>query len=177
MKAEMMNIVKKDKKKLLILAILAVTAVVLMIIGDGVAEGKKSVAVDNNTSVSSVGEDYFAATEADLSEALSQMDGVGEVKVLISWDGDISEDFAYNEESTEKTDGDGVTEKSTKNELVLTDGDSAPVTEEKIYPEITGVLVVAQGAENEEIRRTLLLAVSAYLSVGTNRIEITAMEE
>ncbi len=99
------------------------------------------------------------------------------MEVLINWDGDISEKYAYNEESTEKTDHEGVTEKSSKNELVLLDGNAAPVTEEKIYPEITGVLVVAAGADNENIRRALLTAVSAYLSVGTNRIEITAMEE
>lgn len=177
MKAEMMHIVKKDKKKLLILAILAIAAVVLMIIGDGVADSDQSAAANSDSGASSEGEDYFEATEADLSEALAKMEGVGEVEVLISWDGDISENYAYNKESTDKTDGDGVTEKSTKDELVLIDGDSAPVSEEKIYPEITGVLVVAQGAENEEVRRALQLAVSAYLSIGTNRIEITAMEE
>lgn len=177
MKAEMMHIVKKDKKKLLVLAILAVAAVVLMIIGDGVGDSEQSAAANNESGASAGGDDYFAATEAALSEALAKMEGVGEVKVLISWDGDISENYAYNKESTEKTGDDGVTEKSTKDELVLTDGDSAPVSEEKIYPEITGVLVVAQGAENEEIRRALQSAVSAYLSIGANRIEITAMEE
>ncbi|HMM05871.1 MAG TPA: hypothetical protein PKD52_04280 [Clostridiales bacterium] len=177
MKTEMMHIVKKDKKKLLILGILAIVAAVLMIIGDGVAEGKKSTAATNESAASPQGDDYFAATEAELAEALSKIEGVGAVQVLIKWDGDISEKYAYNEERTEKTDNDGVTEKSSKNELVLIDGNAAPVTEEKIYPEITGVLVVAEGAGNENIRRALLTAVSAYLSVGTNRIEITAMEE
>lgn len=177
MKAEMMHIVKKDKKKLLILAVLAIAAAVLMIIGDGIADGKKSTAANNESAASPQGDDYFAATEAELAETLSKMEGVGAVQVLINWDGDISEKYAYNEENTEKTDGEGITEKSSKNELVLIDGDAAPVTEEKIYPEITGVLVVAEGAGNENIRRALLTAVSAYLSIGTNRIEITAMEE
>lgn len=177
MKAEMMHIVKKDRKKLLILAALAIVAAVLMIIGDGVAKGENNTETEEDGTVSAQTDDYFAATEAELSEALSRMEGVGAVEVLISWDGDVSEKYAYNEETTEKSDSDGGTEKSTKSELVLTDGDTAPVTEEKIYPEITGVLVVAEGAENEEIRRALLTAVSSYLSLGANRIEITAMEE
>lgn len=177
MKAEMMHIVKKDKKKLLVLGVLAVVAAALMIIGDGVAEGKRDTEANSGAAIPSRGDDYFAVTEAELAAVLSKIQGVGAVEVLINWDGDIGERYAYNEESTEKTDNGGSTEKSSKSELVLIDGNTAPVTEEKIYPAITGVLVVAAGAEDENIRQALLTAVSAYLSLGTNRIEITAMEE
>ncbi len=70
-----MHIVKKDKKKLLILAVLAIAAAVLMIIGDGVAVGKQSMAATSESAASPQGDDYFAATEAELAEALSKIEG------------------------------------------------------------------------------------------------------
>ena len=60
--------------------------------------------------------------------------------------------------------------------MVLTDGDKEPVVTAREYPDIRGVLVMAEGAADDRVRERLLDAASSYLSVGKNRIEITVME-
>lgn len=177
MKSEMMHIVKKDKKKLVILGALALVAIALMLIGDNLGGKTANTATNNDeTTVTGSAGDYFTETQTALATALSEIAGVGKVEVLIRWDGDVSQNYAYNEETSSKTGDDGTTEQSTKKEMVLLDGDSAPVVAEKIYPQITGVLVVAEGADQDKIRYELQTAVASYLGIGANRIEITAME-
>ncbi len=170
-----MHIVKNDKKKLLILAALAIVAVLLMVIGGG--GGGTSV---EEESVSPVSDDFSSrdplTVSDDLEQLLSKMEGAGNVAVLISWDGDIKETYAYDEETSESRKDDGTVESSEKRQMVLTDGNKEPVVTAREYPEVRGVLVMAEGAGDDRVKERLLSAVASYLSIGKNRIEITVME-
>ena len=174
MKENLMHIVKKDKKKLLLLSVLAVAAVLLMVIGgrNGGSSEEKTVAENPSADASS---DPLSAAD-DLEEVLSKMEGAGKVEVLIFWDGDIETAYAYDEETNESRKEDGSTESGRKRQMVLTDGDKEPVVTAREYPDIRGVLVMAEGAADDRVRERLLDAASSYLSVGKNRIEITVME-
>lgn len=174
MKENLMHIVKKDKKKLLILAVLAVAAVFLLVIGGsggGSVKEEKDAPVAVNGSAADTGD-----VALDLEQLLSKMDGAGHVEVLISWDGDVAETYAYDEELTEIHKEDGTVESSQKRQMVLTSGDKEPVVTDKEYPAVRGVLVMAEGADDDKVKEQLLAAVSSYLSIGKNRIEITVME-
>ena len=92
----------------------------------------------------------------------------------ISWAGDISKTYVFNEASSESASADGDTETSSERELVL-DQSGAPVVAAAEYPEISGVLVAAEGAEHDAVKKRLLDAVASYLNIGRNRIEVTAM--
>lgn len=174
MKENLMHIVKKDKKKLLLLSVLAVAAVLLMVIGgrSGGSSERTEVAEVPSADTSS---DPLSVTD-DLERVLSKMDGAGHVEVLIFWDGDIETAYAYDEETNESRKEDGTTESGQKRQMVLTDGDKEPVVTAREYPDIRGVLVMAEGAADDRVRERLLEAASSYLSVGKNRIEITVME-
>ena len=174
-KENLMHIVKKDKKKLMLLMLLAVAAVLLMAIGStaaGPSEEKEDVVVVSSDSSS---RDPLNIA-GDLEEMLSGMEGAGKVKVLISWEGDVEETYAYDEETAETRREDGTVESSQKRQMVLTDGDKEPVVTSRSYPEIRGVLVMAEGAGDDRVRERLLSAVASCLSIGRNRIEISLME-
>lgn len=174
-KENLMHIVKNDKKKLLVLAALAVVAVLLMVIG-----GRGGGSSVEEESVSPVSDDFSSrdplTVSDDLERLLSKMEGAGNVAVLISWDGDIKETYAYDEETSESHKDDGTVESSEKRQMVLTDGNKEPVVTAREYPEVRGVLVMAEGAGDDRVKERLLSAVASYLSIGKNRIEITVME-
>lgn len=172
MKEEMMHIVKKDRKKLLLLSALAVVAVFLLILGGGVSTSTN----ESEVSDASVATYPIKDDVAELERILGTMTGVGKVKVSIAYEGDVTEYYAYNEERSEVIKEDGTTDISQKKELVLVDGDGAPVVTKREYPAITGVLVTAEGAWDDRVRENVIHAVASYLGIGKNRIEVTAME-
>lgn len=154
---------------------LALVSVLLMMIG-GSFDRKTAVKEENPQTVTVAAADEPLSVAVDLEQILSKIDGAGKVDVMISWDGDVEETYAYHEERSESQKEDGSAEKSEKRELVLTDGDQNPVVIARKYPKAEGVLVVAEGAGNDLVRERLLEAVASYLSIGKNRIEITVME-
>ena len=178
MKEELMHIVREDKKKLLFLTFLAVVAVLMMVVGSVWSDDKKETKTDTDTDPESVKVTASGgSTAAELEKALSSVNGVGDVRVVICREDSFTENYAYNEEISEKTGENGVIERSEKRELALTGEEDTPVVTSKKGGEIRGVLVVARGAENASVRKDLIDAVSLCLSVGKNRIEVTAMEE
>lgn len=172
MKEDMMHIVKKDRKKLWILGILALVSVFLLIFGNTLSEDRENVTVED---ASFSGGSLISDAEDDLEHLLSSMDGVGEVDVIIRYEGDIRESYAYNEEYSRSEKEDGSSESTEKKEMVLIDGNGEPVVTERVYPSVSGVVVAAEGAAVDGIRERLLDAVSSYFHIGKNRIEVTAM--
>ena len=165
-----MHVVNKDKKKLLILSIIAFIAVFLLIVGSGISPS------DQELEGTDVELTDMSDAETELEQLLGSMVGVGNVDVIISYDGEVTEQYAYNEERTEVMKEDGSTEIREKREMVLTDGDGAPVVAAKEHPSVKGVLVSAEGASDDTVREALVNAVASYLDIGVNRICITAME-
>lgn len=163
-------LLKKEKGKLLILSALAILAVLLMVIG----QNPVLLQQEQDTDVKTEEDRSQNQTEAALAEILSSMQGVGDVKVNISWEGEISRTYVFNESSSATASAEGDSENSSSRELVL-DENGDPVVADAEYPLIAGVLVTAEGAENETVKKHLLDAVASYLNVGKNRIEITAM--
>ena len=62
-----------------------------------------------------------------------------------------------------------------ESELVFMDGSSGervPVEIKRINPEITGVVVVADGGGNSSIRSNIISAVEALLDIPKHRIQV-----
>lgn len=98
------------------------------------------------------GEDLNSGLERKLSAALSEMQGVGKVKVVISY-----------ESTAESVPASAGTE-----ELFSAE----PLILKQNLPRVRGVLVVAEGAEDIRIRTELMYAVTALLDVSPDRVEI-----
>jgi stage III sporulation protein AG len=127
-------------------------------------------------------EDYENAYEAELKEALEQMLGVNKVAVIVNVDATDRKVLEKNknttQQTTDETDREGgkrkVEETSINEELVIVRGGDkeGPILIETKKPTIRGVLVVAQGAENIQVKKWIIEAVTRVLDVPSHRVAV-----
>ena len=130
---------------------------------------------------------YTREMEERLAEALSQVEGVGRVKVLITWKTSsekvVEKDAPSSSQNVEEEDGTGgrriTTEESWEEETVYrqeADGSRSPYVVKEIRPQAEGVLVIAQGGGNSATARNILEAVQALFPLDPHKIKIMKME-
>ena len=128
--------------------------------------------------------DYTTELEARLAAILSQVDGAGKVAVLITFKDSgetvVKSDIAENTKTDGITgDGERLGEKKREEKVVFSkksDGSLTPYVTKIIYPEISGVLVLAQGASDAGVTVRLTEAVGAVLGIEINKIKVMKME-
>lgn len=108
--------------------------------------------------------DYGEALARELEETLSAIQGAGEVTVMISFSSDGETVIAM--ETITEEDGTIVT-------TPVFVGGEVVVLEEK-NPEISGVLIVAEGAEDLSVRFDLLSAAASVLDIDQSLIKVYA---
>ncbi len=135
------------KIKIEYIAVAALVIIVVLIASSSLSFSKSSATSAENVS------SYVTELESKLSKSLSLVKGAGKVEVIISVDSGFK--------SVYKESADG---------LVLVNGKPVVVTES--YPEITGVIIVAEGANNLSVKMSLLSAAQTFLSVGEEKIKI-----
>ncbi|AFS78388.1 stage III sporulation protein AG [Gottschalkia acidurici 9a] len=124
-------------------------------------------------------EDYSDNMEFKLKEILSEIKGVGEVKIMINLEDTAEIVPAFNtttvNEQTNENDAQGgvrtVSRDDSKQEVVTSKGDSLMVIKE-VKPNVKGVIVVAEGAENIEVKEKLYSAVKTVLGISGNKVEV-----
>lgn len=119
-------------------------------------------------------------TEERLALVLSEIDGVGDVRVMISYEGGMKKVIAYDTiTSNDKTSASGKeTEYTSENKSPVTinvSGTSSPLVLQELKPEIVGVIVVAEGAGNIRVRLDLLSAVKTVLNISSDKVEVFTM--
>ncbi len=125
---------------------------------------------------------YKEKLEEEAENALSQIKGAGDVKVVLSFDSTGKTVVARNSQSkTEKDTGDTDNKERkevTDNVVVYGQGQNEKpyITEEKM-PLPSGVLVIAKGAENETVQYELYEAVKALYGISSHRIKVTASKK
>lgn len=173
------------KKKIQYAAILLVVIVILAIYfasagGNKPAEENEASAAAANVSSASTSD----GIAQQLQETLSAIEGAGRVEVMITYEstGEIVPAFSIDKQSSTMTD-EGEDGKSTTNsentqsEIVTIGGSSgseALVLKEN-SPEIKGVIVVAEGADNIGVRLNLLDAVQTILDIRPDQVNVYKM--
>lgn len=108
--------------------------------------------------------------ERKLSAALSQVEGAGEVTVVLTVQNSSRQVLARDGKTTEK---EGVSEQTAETVVVSRGaGTQEPVLVEQIYPDYQGALVVCTGGEEASVRLKLVEAVSALTGLGADKISI-----
>lgn len=112
--------------------------------------------------------------EEKMENTFSQIQGVGKVKVLINYKSSqenvLAKDISYS-----KNDSDNNNSTSTDEKIVFSNNSEPIILKEK-YPEIQGVLIVAQGGDNIEIKNQLIRCSQALLGIEVNKIEVLKMK-
>lgn len=146
----------------------------------------KKLADNINSNISSNNDQFSEYNlEENLEDILSNMAGVGKVKVLVTYS-ETSEVVAmYNEKSTsnntEETDTNGgirkIEQTDTDKEIIYEEknGQKSPITQKVIMPKIEGAIITAEGASNPTIKTNIIQAVSAATGISTYRIQVFEM--
>ena len=116
--------------------------------------------------------------EERIERVLGKIDGVGEVDVLITFNSTVEQVTAQTQNShsttTSSTNNSTITSTSTSSPIIS--NQNVIVLQEKM-PEIIGVIVVADGAENPKVKMNILSAVSTALDIDKNSIQIFTRSE
>lgn len=120
--------------------------------------------------------------ETQLKEILQSAIGVDEVDIMVNLDATESKVFEKNvttqTQSTDETDREGGTRKvedTSKDEqlVIIRNGDTeTPVTIKIKKPEVRGVLIVANGADNIQVKKNIIEAVTRVLDVPSHRVSV-----
>jgi stage III sporulation protein AG len=127
-------------------------------------------------------QDYEMRYENQLKEVLDQVVGLSDVSIMINLAETERNVYEKNtnekQQNTNETDREGGTRKvediSRDEQLVITrNGDKEePILIQKEKPSIRGVLVVAKGVENAQVKSWVVDAVSKVLDVPTHRVSV-----
>lgn len=167
---------KIDKKMKIIIATVLVFAAVLIYFLPSDRNNAQIESISNTTDKKT--------NEQRLEEVLSSIKGAGEVKVMITYFSSDETVTAMNSQkqtsiTTETTENGTKTSQTTvENSTPMTVGsggsESAFVLKNN-EPEIKGVIVVAQGAQNLSVRLELEKAVETVLQILPSQVEIFTM--
>ena len=148
----------------------------------------KQLAATQNSQIKNKEESILNDTsnlEVRLETILSNINGVGSVKVFINY-AESSETVAmYNENSktsvTEETDTSGgirkVEETDSQKEIVYQDnnGNKTPIVQKTVQPKIEGAIITAKGASDINIKTSIIQAVEAATGLATHKIQVFEM--
>lgn len=171
------------------IAILLLFGIALMVVPglflgeEKIVQSTKGIEADNTSIKSSLSqlEDNLASR---ISVILSQVKGAGEVSVSLSLETGVKQEFAQNVDDSkscveEKDNNGGIritNENNKKVEVVFAQNGQGPVVIEEIAPRIKGVLVVAEGASDSEVKVKLSRAVCAMLNIPAHRVMVLPRE-
>lgn len=126
--------------------------------------------------------DYETQLQNEMKEALEQITGVEDVKVVLYVDATEQKKYERNQvtqkQITEEVDREGgkrtVEDTSVDDQLVIIkNGDKeVPVVSQTKKPKVTGVLVVAKGADNIQVKKWIVEAVTRALDVPSHRVSV-----
>lgn len=126
--------------------------------------------------------DYEHQYETQLKEALEGIVGVSDVMVVVNVDSTekriLEKNTILKSQTTEEKDREGgerkVEDQSQDEQIVIIrDGEKeVPIILETKKPEIRGVLVVAKGADNVQVKKWIIESVTKLLDVPSHRVSV-----
>ena len=129
---------------------------------------------------------YITEMENKLKNILKKVSGIGEVDVMITLKASGKQiplkDYPSIEESLNEVDGEGGSRTSSsikrdENTVLVTDGTGGetPYILQETEPEIEGVLVIAEGADNVQIIVDIIEACEVLFNVPAHKVKVMKM--
>ena len=185
---------KKIENLVFFVVVLIITIVIINIIWNGDKNSSNSESVKNDTSKQlasrnttslEVSSGTTNELEIRLKDILSKIQGVGEVEVLINYSESSEIVPMYNENTktsnTAETDTSGGTrtiqETDSQKEIIYeeNDGEKTPITQKVVEPKIEGAIITAKGANNADVKSSIIQAVEAVTGLATHKIQVFEM--
>lgn len=125
---------------------------------------------------------YEQQMEQRVKDILKNVDGVGEVEVMIvlksSAEKIIHVDGSSSSSTTEETDSSGgarrIANEEQESSTVLTtsDGNNSPIVEKELYPEISGIVISAAGGGSPKVQEEISSAMQALFGLPAHKIKV-----
>lgn len=158
----------KGEKKLLNLTVAAgILGMLLIGISEWIPERQPEQAAETESTVSALSaEEYASELETKLETLIQQMEGAGNVRVMVTMAESSRTVYATDTE----TDGNG----STRSEhLLLADGSSPPaLVETTQLPQVQGVAVLCEGGDNAAVQARITEMVDVLTGAGASHISV-----
>ncbi len=154
--------------------------------GDGTFEsGEESKETFEGTGAEDDG--YAEEMAGKLEELLSYMEGVGEVRVMITLSSSseeiVEKDRPVSRSGVTENDGSGGSRSTSDSDseestvfITDTDGRQTPYVRKTMQPVIEGVAVLAEGGGQEAVRKNISEAIQALFGIDANKIKIAKMK-
>ncbi len=131
--------------------------------------------------------DYVREWEEKLEKSLLYIEGAGQVKVLITLQESeqrvLARDGTESISETTEEDAAGGSRRVTENRIekktiytVDERGQDVPYVIKTITPSVKGVVVIAQGADQPEVRQNIIEAIQVLFDIDMNKITIVKMK-
>jgi len=170
---------KKTENLVFLLIILVVTVVAINVIWK---DDKKSInsITEPKSLASNIKEESYNtdSLEVRLENILSNISGVGNVDVLITYNETEEIIPIYNKTSkksvTNETDSQGGTrtvEETDASQEVIFQNDEI-IIQKKISPKVEGAIITATGASNSNVKANIIQAVEAATGLATHKIQV-----
>lgn len=185
---DFMQKIKEKKLKRSDWLILVLTGILILIIAlptdtkekKQAEEAKENISKENNTMEASKDE-----IERKLEDILEKIDGVGDVKVMITYQDSgtqvVEKDKNTSENSLEESDSTGGVRSTKEQQLQEStvyeeaDAGNTPFVSKELLPKVEGILIVASGGDNQKVKQNISEAVLALFQVEAHRIKIVKM--
>lgn len=197
-KALILNAKGTDNKKkieniVVLIVILIITVIAINTIWNGDKKETKKEEVETTTSKQLASTTKTSQTssndevQTNLENILSNIDGVGKVKVLITYSQSSEVVAMYNENSKNSTieekDSGGGTRTTTQTDISKDiiyqeeNGEKTPITQKVLSPKIEGAIITATGAGNGTVKNNIVQAVEAVTGLPTHKIQVFEMKK
>lgn len=133
-------------------------------------------------------QDYARYLERRLEETLSQLDGAGNVRVMVTLQSSaqkiVEKDTQGERDVITEEDSQGgrrTSENTSHQETTVYEGmgekSQEPYVSKELTPRVEGVVVLAEGGENALVKRNITEAIQALFGIDTHKIRIMKKNE
>lgn len=171
-KIKLLNIFNKKNIKIIVAVVIMLVAIILYI---GISlDSKKVSSESSNTTTGYISTlEYCERLEGKLEDIISQIDGAGNVKVMISVDGSPELLYVSDTDIKTSTTTNGTTTTTSSSPIIIgNSGNSSGIIMTEKLPNVKGVIVVSSGAGDTKIKLSILNAISTLLDISVDKITI-----
>lgn len=169
----------KNKKYVVLIVGIILVAICVTFLPHGNSKQTKPITTTIKQVATREEESYETAIEKRLTSMLAKMQGVGSVSVMVTVHANeekvLAEDTTANTQRTEEKDQAGGTRTTDimqqTNDVVLQNGNTPYIVKE-YAPEIRGVFILAEGADDSAVKNQITEAVSKLLDVPVHKISV-----
>ena len=178
-KNTIMNFLRKDGKKIKadLVALLAM-GIMLIVLGNILFGNKETLPTKKVVDEQNISEEQISENnglEDRLAFVFASIEGAGKVEVMVTLKAG-NEIIIAEEEKIKDAKGEVSTEKSA---VILSQsgGNEKPLVLKEKYPEVEGIIIVAEGGDDIFVKESLTKGAQALLDVPAHKVEVFKMKK